>query len=61
MKKAICNCGPGVVLYVYETLAHIPSSCIVMVHVVRGHQYRVYTIDEPCWSAANNQGWPLIQ
>ena len=27
-----------------ETLDHIPSSCIVMVHVVWGRQYRVYTV-----------------
>ena len=29
---------------VNETVDHIPSSCIVMVHVIRGCQYRVCTV-----------------
>jgi hypothetical protein len=29
----------------YETLDHVPSSCIaVMVHVVKGRQYSAYTV-----------------
>jgi hypothetical protein len=34
--------------YYYETLDHIPSSCIVlMVHMVKGRQYSAYTVYEP--------------
>ena len=43
--KAIQSCNN---YYVYETLDHLPSSCIVaMVHVVKGRQYSAYTVSVP--------------
>jgi hypothetical protein len=33
------------ICFSYETLDHIPSSCmVVMVHVVKGRQYSAYTV-----------------
>jgi hypothetical protein len=43
---AIAACGACALQsssYYYETLYHIPSSCmVIIVHVVKGHQYNAH-------------------
>ena len=46
-------------IFINEKLDHIPSSWIVlMVHMVKGHQYSVYTVYKPhqCWHLNRRNG-----
>ena len=48
IRHSICRCSvyASMILYIMKNFDHIPSSCIVlMVHVVKAHQYSTSHID----------------